>query len=134
MAQLSINFITDTVRAENQDPYYRVQIGTGLVGTTPTYIDGDLLLIERKNTGDGFLDVFYGIVKAVDFAAFRKASPSTGQTMYRVHNWNLVFYNKTTMDEAIALMQQQVDILSEDLTILQNTNNRRSVTHLSPSF
>ena len=134
MEQLSITFIIDTIRGDNQDPYYRVQIGTGLVGSVPTYVDGDLLLIERKNTGDGFLDVFYGIVKAVDFAAFRKASPSTGQNMYRAHNWNLVFYNQKTMDEAIALMQQQIDILSEDVTILQDTNNKRSITHLSPSF
>lgn len=135
MAQLSINFTINAVRTDNQDPYYRLEIGTGLVGTTPAYIDGDLLLIERKNTGDGgYTDVFYGIVKAVDFAGFRKASPNTGQNMYRAHYWTLVFYNQKTMDEAIALMQQQIDILSEDITILQNTNNKRSVTHLSPSF
>lgn len=134
MAQLTINFVVNTVREYNQDPYYRVEIGTGLLGNTPSYIDGDLMLIERKPTEGGYVDVFYGIIKAVDFAAFRKASPNTGQNMYRVHNWNLVFYNQKTMDEAIALMKQQVDILSEDITVLQNTNNKRSITHISPSF
>lgn len=134
MAQLTINFVISTVREHNQDPYYRVEVATGLLGAAPPYVDGDLLLIERKPAGSELLDVFYGIVKAVDFAAFRKASPSVGQNMYRVHNWSLVFYNQKTMDEAITLMKQQVDILSEGITVLQNTHNKRSITHLSPSF
>jgi len=135
MGQFSINFVTNVVREDNQDPYYRVEVSTGILADSyANNVDGDLLLIERKKTADGYLDVFYGIVKAVDFVAFRKVSPNAGQNMYRARNWTLVFYNQKTMDEAIALMKHQVDILAEDVTLLRNTANKRSVTHLSPNF
>lgn len=134
MANLSINFVITTVREDNQDPFYRVAVSTAVVGSAPSYIDGNLLLIERKQTLDGPLDVFYGIVKAVDFQYFRKAEPNPTQSMYRSNVWNLVFYSQQTMDEAIALMNSQIDILSEDITIMTRTTNRRSVTHMSPAF
>lgn len=135
MANLSINFVITTVREQNQDPFYRVAVTTGVVGSSaPSFVDGNLLLIERKQTLDGPLDVFYGIVKAVDFQYFRKAEPNDTQNMYRSNSWNLVFYSQKTMDEAIALMNAQIDILSEDIAIVNKTNNRRSVTHMSPSF
>ena len=135
MGQFAINFVINTARADNQDPYYRVEVSTSILEDNyANSIDGDLLLIERKKTADGYLDVFYGIVKGVDFAAFRKVSPNSGQNMYRTRNWTLVFYNQKTMDEAIALMQQQIDILAEDVTLLRRAANKRSQTHLSPNF
>lgn len=133
MSNLSINFITSVVRESNQDPYYRVQITTGLTGTSGL-ADGNLLLIKRKKTLDGEVDVFYGIVKAVDFNVFRKASPNIGQEFYRAHTWNLVFYNNETLESSIELMKNQIDILAEDIGILTKYNNQRSVTHTSPSF
>lgn len=133
MSNITANFIISAVRESNQDPYYRVQITTGLIGTSST-ADGNLLLIKRKKTLDGEVDVFYGIVKAVDFATFRKASPNSGQDFYRAHTWNLVFYNQETMDSAIALIKNQIDILAEDISILTKYNNQRSESHISPSF
>jgi hypothetical protein len=133
MSNLTINFITSVVRESNQDPYYRVEISTGLTNTT-SVADGNLLLIKRKKTLDGEVDVFYGIVKAVDFATFRKASPNPGQDFYRAHSWNLVFYNQDTLDSALALIKTQIDILAEDLSILTKYTNKRSTTHISPFF
>jgi hypothetical protein len=134
MANLSINFITTTVREGNQDPHYRVQITTGVSGTTGSFVDGNLLLIKRKNDLEGPVDVFYGIVKAVDFSMFRKAAPNAGQDFYRANAWNLVFYNQQTLNESLSLMKNQIDILAEDISILTKYTNRRSETHNSPSF
>lgn len=133
MSNLTTNFITSIVRESNQDPYYRVQITTGIIGTS-SVADGNLLLIKRKKTLDGEVDVFYGIAKAVDFATFRKAAPNAGQDFYRAHTWNLVFYSQETLDSALKLMKSQVDILAEDLSILTKYTNQRSESHISPSF
>ena len=134
MGQLSINFIVESVREANQDPCYRVVISTGLSGSTPAFVDGDLLVIERKSLPEGSIDVFYGVAKASDFVNLRKASPNPGQTMYRVHGWTLMFYNQRTMDEALALMKSQIDILSEDISIYSKATSSRSETHFSPEF
>lgn len=134
MANLSINFITSTVREDNQDPYYQVSISTGVAGDFTPPIDGNLLLIKRKNDLEGPVDVFYGIVKAVDFSMFRKAAPNAGQDFYRANSWNLVFYNQQTLNESLSLMKNQIDILAEDISILTKYTNRRSETHNSPSF
>lgn len=134
MAQFTINFSIDSAREGNQDPYYRVQILTGLMGSPPASVDGDLLLIERKSSASGQIDVFYGIVKAVDFSSIRKASPYPGQTMYRAHSWSLVFYNQKTMEEAIALMKAQIDVLAQDVDVYVKSINPRTETYISKNF
>jgi hypothetical protein len=133
MAQFQINFKIESVREGNQDPYYRVTLTTGILGSSGI-VDGALLIVERKSLPDGNVDVFYGIAKAADFTNLRKGSPNPGQTFYRTHAWNLVFYNQRTMDDALALMKSQVDILAEDVTIYTRATNNRSETHLSSEF
>lgn len=133
MAQMTINFSIDSAREANQDPYYRVQVSTSLLGSH-TYVDGDLLLIERKSSPEGDVDVFYGIVKALDFSTLRKASPNPGQTMYRAHAWTLVFYNQKTMEEAIDLMKAQIDVLADDVALYVKSMNPRTQTYMSRNF
>jgi len=132
VSNLTINFVTSVVRESNQDPYYRVKITTSLIDGSFETADSNLLLIKRKKTLDGEVDVFYGIVKAVDFMTFRKASPNVGQDFYRAHTWNLVFYNQETLKSSIALMKDQVNILAEDIAILTKYNKERSESHISP--
>ena len=135
MANFNINFQTNTIDAAGQDPIYRVAISTGVIGTPPPGIDGSLLVISRRSTGGTEqLDTFYGIVKAIDFAAMRKMDPKPEHTFYRISTWNLLFYNSTTLAEAKALMRSQIDQLSESVSILLKENNNRSETHTSPIF
>jgi hypothetical protein len=135
MANFNINFQTNTIDAAGQDPIYRMAISTSVIGTAPAGIDGSLLVISRRSTGGTEqVDTFYGIVKAVDFAAMRKIDPKQGHTFYRIATWNLLFYNSTTLSEAKALMRSQIDQLSESVSILLKENNNRSETHTSPIF
>jgi hypothetical protein len=137
MANFTISFETFNESDARPTPIYRVTVTTGMFGS-PQYsggsIDEDLLLIERKSTLDGYIDEFYGIIKAADFQAFQKGSPAEGQTLYRAHAWNLVFYNLQVMQESIDLMKAQVKDLAEDAFILSQVENRRYDTFISPSF
>ena len=135
MSNFNINFQTNIIDAAGQDPIYRMAVSTSVSGTPPTGIDGSLLVISRRSTGGTEqVDTFYGIVKAVDFAAMRKLDPKPGHTFYRIAVWNLLFYNSATLAEAKALMQNQIDQLSESVSILIKENNNRSETHTSPIF
>jgi hypothetical protein len=137
MANFTISFEIFNESDARPTPVYRVAVTTGMFGS-PQYsgggIDQDLLLIERKSTLDGYIDEFYGIVKAADFEAFQKGSPAEGQTLYRAHAWNLVFYNLQVMQESIDLMKAQVKDLAEDAFILSRSDSRRYETFISPSF
>jgi hypothetical protein len=137
MANFTISFETFNESDARPTPIYRVTVTTGMFGS-PQYsggsIDEDLLLIERKSTLDGYIDEFYGIIKAADFQAFQKGSPAEGQTLYRAHAWNLVFYNLQVMQESIDLMKAQVKDLAEDAFILSQVESRRYDTFISPSF
>lgn len=135
MSNFTINFQTNTIDAEEQDPIYRMTVSTSVNGTPPAGVDGSLLVISRRSTGGAEqVDTFYGIVKAIDFAAMRKVDPKPGHTFYRIATWNLLFYNSTTLAEAKTLMKNQIDQLSESVSILLRENNNRSETHTSPIF
>jgi len=135
MANFTINFKTTIARNEQQDPVYSVKITTSLndPADTSSY-DGYLLLIERTNRLIGPVDVFYGLVKAIDFAEFGKLNPNVGQKLYRMDNWTLIFYNEITMQAALTLMQNQLDLLVEGVkgNMLQQLNS--SITHTTPAF
>jgi hypothetical protein len=137
MANFTISFKIFNEADERPTPVYRVEVTTGMIGA-PRYsggaIDQDLLLIERKSTLDGYVDEFYGIVKAADFEAFQKGSPADGQTLYRAHAWNLIFYNIDTMRESLDLMKAQVKSLAEDAFILSRLESSRFETFVSPEF
>ena len=135
MANFTINFKTTIARNEQQDPVYSVKITTSLndpAGTSP--YDGYLLLIERTNRLIGPVDIFYGLVKAIDFAEFGKLNPNVGQKLYRMDNWTLIFYNEITMQAALTSMQNQLDSLVEGVKahLLQQVNS--SITHTTPAF
>jgi hypothetical protein len=137
MANFTINFTISNEGDARPTPIYRVGIVTGTVGTplyANTSFDQDILLIERKSTTDGYVDEFYGIVKAGDFAAFQRGGPAEGQVLYRAHAWTLVFYNLETMQESLALMRAQVKDLAEDVRILSKFEAQRTETYISPAF
>ena len=135
MANFTITFKIFNESDSRPTPIYKVEVATGLIGVplVPS-IDGDLLLIERKPVPGGFNDVFYGIVKAADFEAFGKGEPFEGQSLYRAHAWNLIFYNLEQMRESIDLMKAQIRGLSEDAVLLSREQRLRSDTYVSPSF
>ncbi len=135
MAQFTIGFKTTPVNKQGQAPIYRVELSTVLTqsGLSPR-ADYDVLLIERKVVDGNAIDMFYGIAKAVDFSTLRKALPNKNQSLYRTHSWNLLFYNLTTLNEAITLMKSQVDLLAADLAALTLTSNNQYDSHRSPEF
>lgn len=137
MANFTINFTISNEGDARPTPIYRVDVVTGTVGNplyANTSFDQDILLVERKSTADGYIDEFYGIVKAADFAGFQKGSPAEGQALYRAHAWTLVFYNLDTMRESLDLMRAQVKDLAEDVRILAKFEARRTETYISPAF
>lgn len=135
MAQFTIGFKTTPVNEQGQAPIYRVELSTVLTHAgLSSRADSDLLLIERKVVDGNAVDMFYGIAKAVDFSTLRKALPNKNQSLYRTHSWNLLFYNLTTLNEAITLMKSQVDLLAADLAALTLTSNNRYDSHRSPEF
>ena len=135
MANFTINFTTTIARNEQQDPVYSVKITTGLNDPTDTSTyDGFLLLIERTTRLTNPVDVFYGIVKAIDFAELGKRNPNVGQRLYRMDNWTLIFYNEATMSAALTLMQNQLDLLVEGVKVHMVQQVNSSITHNTPSF
>lgn len=135
MANFRINFQTTIGVSEDRAPMYKVTVTTALVDPEQaSSYDGFLLLIQRKETVDGLVDVFYGVAKPADLKEIPKRRPNKNGKFYRVDNWNLVFYNEKTMDESIALLRSQVDSLAYGVAVAENQRNQRSVTHVSPSF
>jgi hypothetical protein len=133
MARFSISFAIAT--KDEAAPTYRVRVSTGLEGSFGGNVDSNLLVITRSEGPDGiYVDTFYGLVKPSDFAAMSRAKPKPGETFYRVCEWNLVFYNLKTMNEAIALMKMQIDILADDMKVFSMEQNNRYETHVSNSF
>lgn len=135
MANFKINFQTNTNSYDSNTPLYKVKITTSLVDPDQkSSLDGFLLLIERNENVNGVVDTFYGIVKPTDFKVLGKRKPNKNQKLYRMDNWNLVFYNEQTMNEALRLMQSQIDLLALGITTMLSEQNLRSSTHISPSF
>lgn len=135
MANFKINFEITAGEYSANTPLYKVKITTSIEDPQQqSKYDGLLLLIERQNKVEGPVDVFYGIIKPIDFKTVGKRRPNTNQNFYRVDNWTLAFYNERTMNEAIALMKSQIDSVSKGIYVLELEKNRRSITHVSPSF
>jgi len=136
MARFSISFATNVMYEADKDPVYRVRVSTGLQEPANfSAIDSNLLVISRnKNSDSDYVDTFYGIIKPSDFAAMSKNKPKPGVNFYRAAEWNLIFYNLKTMNEAITLMKKQIDILAEDMTVFFREQNNRYETHISTSF
>lgn len=133
MARFSISFAIAT--KDDAAPTYRVKVSTGLQEPSGGNVDSNLLVITRSEEPDGtYVDTFYGLVKPSDFASMGRAKPKPGQNFYRAAEWNLVFYNLKTMNEAIALMKRQVDILADDMRVFSMEQNNRYETHVSSSF
>lgn len=135
MSRFTISFNTVVVDELSQAPIYKVTVTTGVTEGAQFPIDGNLLVIERKRADlETQVDIFYGLAKASDFAAMGRALPRPGQSFYRAAAWNLVFYNLTTLTEAIALLKSQVNTLAADVVIYNKVQNNRYETHQSPTF
>lgn len=135
MANFKINFEITRGDYDTNTPIYRVKVTTALIDEKETLpYDGLLLLIETQTRSDEQVDVFYGIIKPTDFKVIGKRKSNKGQNLYRVDTWNLVFYNEQTMNEAIALMKSQVNSIAEGIYAITADMDKRSFTHISPSF
>lgn len=135
MSKFTISFNTVVIDELSQAPVYRVTVSTAVTEGAQLPIDGNLLVIERRRADlETQVDVFYGLAKASDFAAMGRALPRPGHSFYRVATWTLVFYNLTTLTEAIALLKSQVNTLAADVRIYNQIQNNRYETHQSPTF
>jgi hypothetical protein len=135
MASFKINFQTNTNSYDSNTPLYKVKISTSLLDEEQkSNLDGFLLIIERNDDANGIVDTFYGIAKPTDFKTIGKRKPNKTQKLYRTDNWNLVFYNEKTMNDALTLMRSQVDLLALGVAAMISEENLRSSTHVSPSF
>lgn len=139
MANFQLRIDTSETPTTESAPVYRVKLTTSLINpneVNPNKVDGHILLIKRSPMLDKYVDSFYGVVKAGDFGVFAKKNPNAGHKLYRIDSWTLVFYNKTTMTEALALLTSQVNALAPAMTALAlpGTNNQKSTTSVSSSF